>query len=645
MGDILLMPVVGECSFDTGDAEHEGYCSSFSHESEDASAGYYRVRLDDYDVLAELTATPRVGVHRYTYPDTDEAGLVIDLAHGIDDRADQTRIRVVDPQTVVGMRHSIGFVSDHQYYFCLRLSEPIERVESSCDTLIGSETDIKGEAAKMILRFQAKHSRPVMIKVGLSTVSEEGAMQNLQAEVPGWDFDEVRRQTACLWNDYLKRVEIVPRDEGQRISFYTSLYHALIMPNLISDVDGSYSGWDHQIHRDSIRPHYTNFSLWDTYRAEHPFLELLYPEVNSLLMNSLLEKHRQTGLLATNEYGQCETWCMIGNHAVDVLADAFLKGDTSFDATEAYEAVKHAMTSEHPKSDWGNYDLYGYFPYDSSPLETVSRTMEACYDDYCVAQMARALGREEDYAFFSRRAQNYRNLFDARLQMVRPRDSKHQWKEPFNPNQLNAGNGDFTEGNAWQWTWHVQHDAEGLIGQFGSAQAFMHKLDSLFFIDPGELPGHEIAPDVTGLIGQYAHGNEPSHHVAYLYTLAGAPWKTARIVREVFDKYYLPKRDGLCGNDDCGQMSAWYMFSALGFYPVCPVSGEYVFGAPQLNEATLHLPGGKTLYIKVHGLSDENKYVKEIRLDGTQIPYSSLAYKDIMQGGTLEYVMTSNTSE
>lgn len=645
MGDILLMPVVGACSFDTGDAEHEGYRSFFSHDTEEAAAGYYRVRLDDYDVLAELTATPRVGVHRYTYPDTEEAGLLIDLSHGIDDRSDMTRICVVDSQTVVGMRHSTGFVSDHQYYFCLRLSEPITRVESFCDTLVGEETDITGEAAKMILRFPARKNYPLVIKVGLSTVSEQGAMRNLEAEVPGWDFDEVRKQTVTLWNEYLRRIEIEPRDEAQRISFYTSLYHALLMPNLISDVDGSYSGWDHQVHCDSTRNMYTNFSLWDTYRAEHPFLELLYPEVNSLLMNSLLEKHRQTGLLATNEYGQCETWCMIGNHAVDVLVDAFFKGDNSFDAEEAYEAVKHAMTCEHPKSDWGNYNLYGYFPYDCSSLESVSRTMEACYDDYCVALMAQALGKEEDYAFFSKRAQNYRNLFDARLQMIRPRNSQREWKEPFDPNQLNAGNGDFTEGNAWQWTWHVQHDAEGLISQFGSAEAFMQKLDSLFFIEPGELPGHEIAVDVTGLIGQYAHGNEPSHHVAYLYTLAGVPWKTASIVRDIFDKYYLPKRDGLCGNDDCGQMSAWYIFSALGFYPVSPVSGEYVFGAPQLNETTLHLCNGKVFTIKVLGLSNENKYVKEIRLNGTLLPFRSLSYEDIIQGGTLEYTMTSNREE
>ncbi|MBQ7179828.1 MAG: GH92 family glycosyl hydrolase [Bacteroidaceae bacterium] len=641
MGDILLMPVVGTVPFESGDAEHEGYRSAFSHDTEQASAGYYRVRLSDYDVLAELTATPRVGVHRYTFPNAPEAGLLIDLQHGISDETVRSAIRVVDEQTVVGERHSRGFVSDHQYYFCLRLSEPIARVESLCDGVQGEETDVSGCITKMILRFPAEHGRPLVVKVGLSTASEEGARRNLETEMPGWDFDEVLSQTRALWNDYLGRIEIEPRDEGQRISFYTSLYHALIMPNLISDVDGSYSGWDHQVHRDPARAHYTNFSLWDTYRAEHPFLELLYPEVNSLLMNSLLEKHRQTGLLATNEYGQCETWCMIGNHAVDVLVDAWLKGDSLLPAEETYEAVRHAMTCPHPKSDWDSYDRCGYFPYDSGELESVSRTMEACYDDYCVALMAQALGRDEDYSFFLNRAGNYRHLFDARLQMVRPRSAQGEWKEPFNPNQLNAGNGDFTEGNAWQWTWHVQHDAEGLISQFGSAEAFMHKLDSLFFIDPGELPGHEIAVDVTGLIGQYAHGNEPSHHVAYLYTLAGAPWKTARIVREIFDKYYLPKRDGLCGNDDCGQMSAWYIFSALGFYPVSPVSGEYVFGAPQLNGATLHLPGGKTFCVKANGLSDANKYVNAIRLNGQPIDYTAIKYGDIMQGGTLEYDLTS----
>ena len=645
MGDVMLMPVVGEVSFNALEEAGKGYASHFRRETEQAAPGYYSVMLDDYGIRAEVTASPRAAMHRYSFQKPDSPAVVIDLGHGIGDRTDKSYLKLVDDRTVVGMRHSVGFISDHQYYFCARFSWPISSVSSFVDGSVSEDNAVSGTVTKMILRFDAKDAEPVLVKVGLSTASEEGAVRNLDTEIPGWDFEKTRNAARDLWNGYLRQIEVKTMDEGQKVSFYTSLYHALLMPNLITDTDGSYSGWDHQIHQSGGKDMYTNFSLWDTYRAEHPFLELLYPEVNSKLVNSLLEKHNQTGLLVTNEYGQCETWCMIGNHAVDVIADAYMKGDKNFDPEAAYSAVRHAMTADHNKSDWATYNRYGYFPCDSSALESVSRTMEACYDDYCAALMAQALGHEEDYAFFSKRAQNYRNLFDDRLQMVRPRQADGQWKEPFNPNQLNSGNGDFTEGNAWQWTWHVQHDAEGLISQFGSADAFMQKLDSLFFIDPGELPGHEISPDVTGLIGQYAHGNEPSHHVAYLYTLAGAPWKTASIVREVFDKYYLAKRDGLCGNDDCGQMSAWYMFSALGFYPVNPISGEYVFGAPQLHEATLHLPNGKTFSIKVNGLSAENKYVKEIRLNGTPIPYRSLSYGDLIQGGTLEYFMTSNTSE
>ncbi len=639
MGDVMLMPVVGEVSFNALEEAGKGYASHFRRETEQAAPGYYSVMLDDYGIRAEVTASPRAAMHRYSFPKSDSPAIVIDLGHGIGDRTDKSYLRLVDDRTIVGMRHSVGFISDHQYYFCARLSLPISSVSSFVDGSVNEDNAVSGTVTKMILRFDAKGAEPVLVKVGLSTASEDGAVRNLDTEMPGWDFEKTRNEARDLWNGYLRQIEVKTMDEGQKVSFYTSLYHALLMPNLITDTDGSYSGWDHQIHQSGGKDMYTNFSLWDTYRAEHPFLELLYPEVNSKLVNSLLEKHNQTGLLVTNEYGQCETWCMIGNHAVDVIADAYMKGDKSFDPEAAYSAVRHAMTADHNKSDWATYNRYGYFPCDSSALESVSRTMEACYDDYCAALMAQALGHEEDYAFFSKRAQNYRNLFDDRLQMVRPRQADGQWKEPFNPNQLNSGNGDFTEGNAWQWTWHVQHDAEGLISQFGSADAFMQKLDSLFFIDPGELPGHEISPDVTGLIGQYAHGNEPSHHVAYLYTLAGAPRKTARIVREVFDKYYLAKRDGLCGNDDCGQMSAWYMFSAMGFYPVNPISGEYVFGAPQLHEATLHLPNGKTFSIKVNGLSADNKYVKAIRLNGQPMDYTTIKYEDIMKGGVLEYDM------
>ncbi len=644
MGDILFMPVVGDVPFSPGEEENpsSGYRSSFSHDSEKASPGYYSVMLDDYQVMAEMTATPRAGFHKYTYPENEKSGIMIDMEHGISDRTTESYLKVLDSNTIVGMRRSSGFVSDHRYYFCARFSKPFAQISSYQDSTISGEKSVSGKVTKMLVQFSTVNEEAVEVKIGLSTASEKGAINNLDTEIPGWDFEAVHKQTETLWNNYLKRIDIKAMDEGQRVSFYTSLYHALLMPNLVSDVDGSYSGWDHQLHKSTVGEMYTNFSLWDTYRAEHPFLALMYPEENSRFVRSLLEHHKQTGLLVTNEYGMCETWCMIGNHAVPVVVDAYLKGDTSFDPGFAYEAVKHAQTAEHNKADWSNYDKLGYFPYDISSEESVSRTMESAYDDYCVAQMARKMRKDEDYKFFMNRSKFYKNLFDPETQLARPRDSEGNWKTPFDPYALinKTGKRDYTEGNAWQWTWHVQQDVPGLIDLFGTKEAFVQKLDSLFFIDVDSLPGHVEIPDVTGLIGSYAHGNEPSHHISYLYNYAGRPDKTAEIVRQVFDKYYLAKRDGLCGNDDCGQMSAWYMFSAFGFYPVDPVSGEYIFGAPQVHEATLNLPNGKTFSIKANNLSAANKYVKSIRLNGESVAYSSIKYDDIKNGGTLEFEMT-----
>ena len=641
MGDIMIMPFCGNVTFNAVEESGNGYSSHFSRDTEQASPGYYSVVLDDYSIQAEMTVTARAALHRYTYANPDSVGVVLDMEHGIGDRTDRSYLKVVDGQTVVGMRHSVGFVSDHQYYFCARFSVPFTECRSFEDNVVSEKPSVSGTVTKLMLRFDLKADTPLLVKVGLSTASEEGAVRNLDHEIPGWDFEKVRTQAKEVWNSHLKKIEVKTRDKGQKVSFYTSLYHALLMPNLITDTDGSYSGWDHRIHKSDGKDMFTNFSLWDTYRAEHPFLELLYPDINSLLVNSLLAKHNQTGLLATNEYGQCETWCMIGNHAVDVIADACMKGDKDIDPEKAYEAIRHAMTANHEKSDWDIYDQYGYFPCDKSSNESVSRTMEACYDDYCASILAKKLGRTEDCTFFAKRASNYKNLFDSQTGLVRPLNADGSWKEPFDSHRLASG--DYTEGNAWQWTWHVQHDPEGLISQFADKEAFIQKLDSLFFVNIDELPGHIEVPDVTGLIGLYAQGNEPSHHIAYLYTLAGRPHKAAQIIRDVFDKYYLAKRDGLCGNDDCGQMSAWYMFSALGFYPVCPISGEYVFGAPQLNEAVLHLPNGKTFSIRVNDLSDENKYVKAIRLDGQPIDYTAIKYNDIMKGGVLEYDMTNET--
>lgn len=641
MGDILFMPVIGDVELKVGD-KSESYKSSFSNDSEIASPGYYKVFLQDYDITAEMTATLRAAMHRYTYPEHTKAGVVIDLEHGIGDKTTESYLRVIDSQTIVGMRRSSGFIRDHRYYFCARFSKPFSKVVSLEDEILSNEKYILGKNTKFLLQFSTTDKEAVIIKVGLSTAHEKGAIKNLDKEIPGWIFEEVKLEAENTWNSYLGRIEIESFNESQKISFYTSLYHTLLMPNLVSDLDGSYSGWDHKLHKSEDGNMYTNFSLWDTYRALHPFLSIMYPENNSHFVKSMLERHKQVGLLPTNEYGMCETWCMIGNHAVPVIVDAFLKGNKSFDAELAYNAVKHAQTHDHNKSDWTNYNRYGYFPFDKSSVESVSRTLESVYDDYCVAMMAKALNKNEDYNSFMKRASNYKNIYHPGSMLVRGRNSKGEWRTPFDPFALTseAGGGDFTEGNAWQWTWHVQHDVDGLIDLFGTKDKFVQKLDTFFATNVTDLPGQDLVPDVTGLIGGYSQGNEPSHHVAYLYTLADRPDRTAEIVREVFDRFYLAKRDGLCGNDDCGQMSAWYLFSAMGFYPIDPVSGEYVLGAPQAHRISLKLPNG-TFTMRANKLSVKNKYVETVRLNGKKTNLKTLKYNDIKNGGLLEFDMTN----
>ncbi|MDR3194016.1 MAG: GH92 family glycosyl hydrolase [Tannerella sp.] len=644
MGDILVMPVTGAIRFGAGTNEDpdSGYRSRFQQSNEVARAGYYKTVLDDYGITAEMTLSPRAGFHRYRFPASPQAGILFDMEHGIGDQTYSSFIRVVDDTTVVGMRKSNGFTRNHGYYFAARFSKPFGRTTVWRDSVVSEDRYVEGTAVKMHVAFATSDGEEIQLKVALSTTGVGGALKNLAAELPSWDFDGVRKQANDTWEEYLSHIRIDPVDEVQKTAFYTSMYHALLMPNLVTDVDGMYYGWDKELHQSTKGDMYTNFSLWDTYRALHPFLSLMFPEQNSQFVKSMLERHRQTGLLPTNEYGLCETWCMIGNHAIPVIVDAFLKGDTSFDPQRAYDAVRHAQTSEHTKADWGNYDKYGYFPFDLSASESVSRTLESGYDDYCVALMAQALGKEEDYRFFMHRAGFYKNLYDPSVMLVRARDSKGHWRTPFQSFALTSESegGDYTEGNAWQWTWHIQHDVPGLIDLFGSKEAFVTKLDSLFFINPDELPGIVEVPDVTGLIGLYAHGNEPSHHIAYIYSYADRPDKTAEIIREVFDKFYLPTRDGLCGNDDCGQMSAWYLFSGMGFYPVDPVSGEYVLGAPQIREVSLALPGGKVFTVKANNLSAANRYVQAIRLNGQPVSGKTVRYKDIRDGGLLEFDMT-----
>lgn len=632
LGDILVMPFTGE-RHRTWDA----YRSSFSKTSENATPGYYTVTLDQAKVKAELTATTHAALHRYTYEQADSASILIDLQHGpawnekqYHSQVNSCEVNWENDSTLTGHVNNKVWV-DQDYYFVMQFSRPvIDHFE-----LPMAETE-KGK--RLVASFNIQPGEEVLMKVALSTTGVEGAKANMAAEVPGWDFEGIRTAAKADWNSYLSRIEVEGTDE-EKTNFYTSFYHALIQPNEISDVDGRYRNTADSVVNATGGKFYSTFSLWDTYRAAHPFYTLMVPERVDGFINSLVDQAEVQGYLPIWGLWGKENFCMVANHGVSVVAEAYAKGFRGFDAERAFNAIKQTQTVSHPlKSNWENYMKYGYFPTDLTEAESVSSTLESVYDDYAAADMAKRMGKTEDAAYFARRADFYKNLFDSSTQFMRPKKSDGTWKSPFNPSQIGHAEsvgGDYTEGNAWQYTWHVQHDVPGLIALFGGEEPFLNKLDSLF-----TLKLETTQADVTGLIGQYAHGNEPSHHVTYLYALAGRPERTQELIREIFDTQYSPKPNGLCGNDDCGQMSAWYMFSAMGFYPVNPVSGEYVFGAPQLPEFVLHLADGKTFTIKAEGLSEANKYVKSITLNGEPYTKNFISHADIVKGGTLVYQMT-----
>lgn len=632
LGDILVMPFTGE-RHRTWDA----YRSSFSKTSENATPGYYTVTLDQAKVKAELTATTHAALHRYTYEQADSASILIDLQHGpawnekqYHSQVNSCEVNWENDSTLTGHVNNKVWV-DQDYYFVMQFSRPvIDHFE-----LPMAETE-KGK--RLVASFNIQPGEEVLMKVALSTTGVEGAKANMAAEVPGWDFEGIRTAAKADWNSYLSRIEVEGTDE-EKTNFYTSFYHALIQPNEISDVDGRYRNAADSVVNATGGKFYSTFSLWDTYRAAHPFYTLMVPERVDGFINSLVDQAEVQGYLPIWGLWGKENFCMVANHGVSVVAEAYAKGFRGFDAERAFNAIKQTQTVSHPlKSNWENYMKYGYFPTDLTEAESVSSTLESVYDDYAAADMAKRMGKTEDAAYFARRADFYKNLFDSSTLFMRPKKSDGTWKSPFNPSQIGHAEsvgGDYTEGNAWQYTWHVQHDVPGLIALFGGEEPFLNKLDSLF-----TLKLETTQADVTGLIGQYAHGNEPSHHVTYLYALAGRPERTQELIREIFDTQYSPKPNGLCGNDDCGQMSAWYMFSAMGFYPVNPVSGEYVFGAPQLPEFVLHLADGKTFTIKAEGLSEANKYVKSITLNGEPYTKNFISHADIVKGGTLVYQMT-----
>lgn len=631
LGDILVMPVTGNRH-----RAWDGYRSSFQKNSESATPGYYTVTLDEPGVKAELTATLHTALHRYTYNKADSASVLIDLQHGPawNEKQYHSQVKACDVKwendsTLSGhVRNSVWV--DQDYFFTLQFNRP---VISTVDLPMG-ETE-KGR--RIVATFDLQPGEEVLMKIAMSTTGVEGAKANMAAEQPGWDFEGTRKQAKDEWNSYLSRIEMEGTPD-EMTNFYTCFYHALIQPNEISDVDGKYRNAADSIVTATGGKFYSTFSLWDTYRAAHPFYTMIVPERVDGFVNSLIDQAEVQGFLPIWGLWGKENYCMIANHGVSVVAEAYAKGFKGFDAERAFQAIKQTQTVSHKlKSNWEDYMKYGYFPTDLTAAESVSSTLESVYDDYAAADMARRMGKTEDAAYFSKRADFYKNLFDPTTKFMRPRKSDGTWKSPFDPTQAahaESNGGDYTEGNAWQYTWHVQHDVPGLIALLGGEEAFTNKLDSLFAVELRT----QLA-DVTGLIGNYAHGNEPSHHVTYLYTLAGKPERTQELIRQIFDTQYRPAPDGLCGNDDCGQMSAWYMFSAMGFYPVNPVSGEYVFGAPQMPKFVLHLQDGKTFTVLAEGLSKEHKYVESITLNGEPYTKNYITHEDIMKGGTLVYKM------
>ncbi|MEI6143470.1 MAG: GH92 family glycosyl hydrolase [Mariniphaga sp.] len=628
LGDISILPMVGL------EPNVSDIRSEISHQEESASPGYYRVMLKTFGIKAELTATQRCGFHRYTFPDNSKSMIRIDMAYGAgDDATVDSEFKQIDATTFVGYRISkSSFTKDQRIYFAARISKPIAKMILYRDSLIvNGGKEAKGKDIKACLLFTTAKNEQVMVKVGLSTANVEGAMAGLK-ETGEWDFNAVKKKAEGIWEKELEKINITSKDENFKTVFYTALYHSYLAPILIDDALGKYRGIDKQTIRDG-RNIYTIHSLWDTYRAANPLLTLTQEKRVPDIINSYLSFYRQYGLLPVWDLYFSETNTMKGYHAVPVVADAILKGFKGFDYREAYTAMKASANQNIRGTDW--YRKLGYIPMDKDD-GSVTSTLEYAFDDWCIAHVAKLLGEGSDYQTFMKRSESWKNMFDSSVTFVRPKDENGNWVNPFNP--LNESIGKiraFAEGNAWQYTFYVPHDVYGLIGKFGSKELFSQKLDSLFTLSP---PKDQPIWQYDGYIGLVWHGNEPCHHIPYLYNYVGQPWKTAEKVRQIC-AFYLNKPRGLCGNDDCGQTSAWYIYSAIGFYPVNPANGEYVIGTPLADKSELTLLNGKHFIVKAESLSDKNIYIQKATLKGKPYTKTYIKHADIVNGGTLVIYM------
>lgn len=642
LGDIALMPVIGDVKLAKGKVSDpsSGFVSLFSHKEEKVRPGFYSVNLKRYGIKAELTATERVGFHRYTFPRSANANVIIDLKQGIGwDAPVETYLTKINNTTLAGYRYSKGWAKDQRIYFQIVFSKPFKGFSLSDSTSKQSGTAAKGRNIYGVVKFDTKQNEEVLVKVAISPVSIENAGANMIAELANWDFNKTVAAASAAWNAELLKAQIQADDPARMRVFYTALYHTMIAPSLFNDHNGDYLGTDKKVYKKAPFSNLTTFSLWDTYRGAHPLFTILQPEKVNDMVNSMLAIYQQQGKLPVWHLMGNETNTMVGNPGVIVVADAVMKGFKGFDTNLAYEAMKTSALLDERGLKF--LKTQGYIPADSM-VESVGRGLEYAIADWSIAQVAKSMGKQDDYAYFNKRALYYQNYFDKSTNFMRGRLSDTEWRTPFNPFESVHERNDYTEGNGWQYTWLVPQHPEGLVDLFGSEDKFVKKLDSLFVVE-GDL-GKHASPDISGLIGQYAHGNEPSHHVIYLYPYVGQPWKTADKVRQVLDELYTDKFDGLSGNEDVGQMSAWYVLSALGFYPVNPVNGMYIFGSPVVNYARLQVGANKTFTINVKNNSSQNKYIQRITLNGSAYTKSYIFHQDIAKGGEMTIEMGSKPS-
>ena len=621
--------------------------SAFTHDEEKARPGYYQVMLKDEGINAELTTTQRNGIHRYQYPAGKDAEIILDMDHSADKgswgrRIINSQIRILNDHAVEGYRIITGWAKLRKIYFYMEFSSPILTSTLRDGGRVHENTAvINGTNLHGCFRFGQLNGKPLTCKVALSSVSMENARQNMEQEAPHWDFDRYVAAADADWEKQLGKIE-VKGTEVQKEIFYTALYHTMIQPNTMSDVNGEYMAADYTTRKvANNETHYTTFSLWDTFRASHPLYTLLEPERVTDFVKSMIRQYEYYGYLPIWQLWGQDNYCMIGNHSIPVITDAILKGIPGIDMEKAYEAVYNSSVTSHPNSPFEVWEKYGFMP-ENIQTQSVSITLEQAFDDWCVAQLAAKLNKDADYQRFHKRSEYYRNLFHPKTKFFQSKNDKGEWIEPFDPYQYGGNGGDpFTEGNAWQYFWYVPHNIQALMELTGGTKAFEQKLDTFF---TSTYKSEQMNHNASGFVGQYAHGNEPSHHVAYLYNFAGQPWKTQKYVSHILNTLYNNTSSGYAGNDDCGQMSAWYVFSAMGFYPVNPADGRYIIGSPLLDECTLKLAGNKEFRIRTIRKSPEDIYIQSVTLNGKKHKDFFITHQDIMNGGTMVFKMGKKPS-